>query len=120
MLRRVMPAAAPLRFLIRRRLLATAAPSVKGAAPYVAHRSDAQERIAQVDVIEVDSDVALCDGGACGTFVVGNELLDTLSLVGGGATGHPIEFIQLNKRAGPSPTACKYCGLRFIGKGHHH
>ena len=39
---------------------------------------------------------------------------------GGGATGHPIEYIQLNKRAGPSPTACKYCGLRYVGTGHHH
>lgn len=43
------------------------------------HRSNAQELIQKVPVIEVEANVALCDGG-------------------GGATGHPIEYIQLNKR----------------------
>lgn len=68
-----------------------------------AHRSDAQARIAAVPPIAVPSGVAMCDGG-------------------GGATGHPIEFIKLDKRAGASPETCKYCGLRYVmsGHGHHH
>lgn len=58
------------------------------------HRSNAQELIARVPVIEVAGKVAMCDGG-------------------GGATGHPIEFVKLDKRDGASPTVCKYCGLLF-------
>ena len=40
---------------------------------------------------------------------------------GGGALGHPIEYIQLNKIS-DEPAICKYCGLRFQMKkgGHHH
>ncbi len=45
-------------------------------------------------VIEVASRVALCDGG-------------------GGATGHPIEYIKLDKRDGHSAATCTYCGLRY-------
>jgi uncharacterized Zn-finger protein len=43
-------------------------------------------------------------------------------VAGGGATGHPIEFIQLDKRAGAAPATCKYCGLRYklAPGGHHH
>lgn len=65
------------------------------------HRSNAQELIARVPVIEVDGHVAMCDGG-------------------GGATGHPLEYIQLDKRAGAGPATCKYCGLRFKSSGHGH
>ena len=42
---------------------AKAATSTTSQVEYVAHRSDAQQHIARVDVIEVESDVALCDGG---------------------------------------------------------
>lgn len=45
-------------------------------------------------VILVHSTTALCDGG-------------------GGATGHPVEYIKLDKRDGASFTPCKYCGLRY-------
>lgn len=65
------------------------------------HRSNAMELIAKVPVIEVAANVAMCDGG-------------------GGATGHPIEFIKLDRRDGAAPTMCKYCGLRFQkAEGHH-
>ena len=33
---------------------------------------------------------------------------------GGGATGHPAEWIQLDNRDGATPAVCKYCGLRFV------
>ena len=62
--------------------------------PAPAHRSDAEELVARVPVIEVASRVALCDGG-------------------GGATGHPIEYIKLDKRDGHSAATCTYCGLRY-------
>ena len=38
---------------------------------------------------------------------------------GGGALGHPIEYIQLNTVDEPV-SICKYCGLRFKAKPHHH
>jgi NADH dehydrogenase (ubiquinone) Fe-S protein 6 len=64
-----------------------------------AHRSDAEQRIAKVPVIEVEGTTAVCDGG-------------------GGALGHPIEYIQLNTRKPDEPCVCKYCGLRFVMKPH--
>ncbi|OQS06219.1 hypothetical protein THRCLA_20420 [Thraustotheca clavata] len=63
------------------------------------HHSDAEIRIAQVPVIEVDGDTAVCDGG-------------------GGALGHPLEYIALDI-VSKEPQVCKYCGLRFK-KSHHH
>ena len=33
---------------------------------------------------------------------------------GGGALGHPIEYITLNTVDPTIPTDCKYCGLRFV------
>jgi len=74
---------------------------VQIAAPFNMHRSNAAELIAKVPVIEVDADTAMCDGG-------------------GGATGHPLEYIELNKRDGATPNTCKYCGLRYVRKPHHH
>lgn len=47
----------------------------------------------------VDGHVAVCDGG-------------------GGALGHPLEYIQLDTYT-DKPQVCKYCGLRFI-KSHGH
>eukprot|EP00948_MAST-09A_sp_MAST-9A-sp1_P003244 g3244.t1 len=64
-----------------------------------AHRSDAEQRISEVPVIYVDADIAVCDGG-------------------GGAMGHPIEYIQLHNVRKGVPVACKYCGLRYAKKEH--
>ena len=64
------------------------------------HRSNALELLNEMPVIEVDGDVAICDGG-------------------GGALGHPIEYIQLAHMEG-QPNECKYCGLRYIKKGGGH
>ncbi len=63
-----------------------------------AHRSDAEEVVAQYPITEVEGTVALCDGG-------------------GGAMGHPIEYIQLNTVA-EEVSECKYCGLRYKMKHH--
>ena len=55
----------------------------------------------KIPVIEVAGVTAICDGG-------------------GGALGHPLEFIQLNLAKPDKPAICKYCGLRYVkGKGHH-
>lgn len=62
------------------------------------HRSNAQEKISHVPVIEVDGTVAVCDGGS-------------------GALGHPIEYIQLDTVSN-EPAVCKYCGLRYKMKPH--
>jgi NADH dehydrogenase (ubiquinone) Fe-S protein 6 len=53
-------------------------------------------------VIEVKGTKAICDGG-------------------GGALGHPIEYIQLYT-VSDKPSICKYCGLRFkkAAGSHHH
>eukprot|EP01035_Chromulina_nebulosa_P022090 gene22090-28598_t len=56
-------------------------------------RSNAEKLIGAVPVIEVDGITAVCDGG-------------------GGALGHPIEYIQLNLGTS-EPAVCKYCGLRY-------
>lgn len=66
------------------------------------HRSNALELINQVPPIEVSGDMAVCDGG-------------------GGALGHPVEYIKVGYRGG-APVSCIYCGLRYRQKddGHHH
>ena len=46
-------------------------------------------------VIKIAGDACTCNGG-------------------GGALGHPIEYICLNKVNPKEPSVCKYCGLRFI------
>jgi len=59
------------------------------------HRSNALDLIKQQPVIEVDSEFAVCDGG-------------------GGALGHPLEYIQLARRpVGDEVVSCIYCGLRY-------
>ncbi|POM80400.1 NADH dehydrogenase (ubiquinone) Fe-S protein 6 [Phytophthora palmivora] len=65
------------------------------------HRSDAEQRIAKVPIVEVASGVAVCDGG-------------------GGALGHPVEYIQLDTRKHNSPQTCKYCGVRYKMKEGYH
>jgi len=137
------------------------------------HRSNAQELIAKVPIIEVDADTTLCDGGVCARASPCDRGLRRCARgwsawrsqphmrravyvrgAGGGATGHPIEYIELNRcdpvavrspqrralratrcgdimrlglrcpalrrRGGIAPVACKYCGLRFQRKPHHH
>jgi uncharacterized Zn-finger protein len=66
--------------------------------PYIEgkHRSNAESLVNSVPPIEVDGHVAVCDGG-------------------GGALGHPLEYLQLDTVDG-SPTVCKYCGLRYVKK----
>jgi NADH dehydrogenase (ubiquinone) Fe-S protein 6 len=59
------------------------------------HRSNALELIEKFPVIEVDKEMAICDGGA-------------------GPLGHPLEYISL-ERPGVIER-CKYCGLRFASK----
>ncbi|KAJ8609124.1 hypothetical protein CTAYLR_006069 [Chrysophaeum taylorii] len=59
------------------------------------HRSNAEELISAVPVIKVKGHTAMCNGG-------------------GGALGHPIEYIQLNTVNPEEPSVCKYCGLRYV------
>jgi NADH dehydrogenase (ubiquinone) Fe-S protein 6 len=54
----------------------------------------------RVNVIEVEGNMAICDGG-------------------NGALGHPVEYIQLDNISSDIAT-CKYCGLRFKSKHAHH
>lgn len=63
--------------------------------------SNAMDKIQETPAVEVDGNVAACNGG-------------------GGALGHPIEYIKLlvsDEDAGPQ--VCKYCGLKFVRKHHH-
>lgn len=59
------------------------------------HRSNALELVEKHPVIVVDGEQAICDGG-------------------GGALGHPLEYISL-QRPGVIER-CKYCGLRYASK----
>ncbi|CAI5710606.1 unnamed protein product [Peronospora destructor] len=65
------------------------------------HRSDAELRISKVPIVELDSNVAVCDGG-------------------GGALGHPVEYIQLDTLKHNNPQTCKYCGVRYKMKEGYH
>lgn len=58
--------------------------------------SNAMDLINEDPIVYIDGDIAICDGG-------------------GGALGHPIEYIKLNvsdEDAGPQ--VCKYCGTRYM------
>lgn len=59
------------------------------------HRSNALELIEKVPIVEVEGEMAICDGG-------------------GGALGHPLEYISLQRPG--VVERCKYCGLRFASK----
>ena len=62
------------------------------------HRSNALELIEQHPIVYVEGESAICDGG-------------------GGALGHPLEYISLQR---PHVVErCKYCGLRFASKSWH-
>ena len=62
------------------------------------HRSNALELIEKHPVIYVDGEQAICDGG-------------------GGALGHPLEYISLERPG--VVERCKYCGLRFASNSWH-
>jgi NADH dehydrogenase (ubiquinone) Fe-S protein 6 len=64
------------------------------------HRSNAEALVNKVPVILVQGSTAICEGG-------------------GGALGHPVEYIQLETRRG-TPSTCKYCGLRYAKDPHYH
>ena len=68
------------------------------------HKTNAEELINALPVVEVDGDTARCTGV--------NEL----------GLGHPVQYIQLNRRYEHTPATCKWCGLRFKKRadGHHH
>ena len=50
--------------------------------------------IADVKPIEIENKIAICDGKHEGF-------------------GHPIQFLQLDRKISNSIETCKYCGLRF-------
>ena len=64
------------------------------------HKSNAEELIASIPVIEVEGDIVRCTGV--------NEF----------GYGHPVEYIALNTRNRSKPNVCKWWGLRFVKKGH--
>ena len=72
----------------------TDAPYAKGK-----HRSNALDLIEKQPVIEVEGDMAVCDGG-------------------GGVLGHPLEYIKVGSNGG-KPVGCIYCGLKYQQKGAH-
>lgn len=61
--------------------------------------SNAMDLIQAADTVEVDGAVAVCDGG-------------------GGALGHPLEYIKILVADGADagPQICKYCGTKFVRK----
>ena len=60
--------------------------------------SNAMDMIEEAEPIIVDGPVAACNGG-------------------GGALGHPIEYIKLYvSDEDAAPQVCKYCGLRYQRK----
>ena len=68
------------------------------------HKTNAEELINALPVVEVDGDTARCTGV--------NEL----------RLGHPVQYIQINRRQEQSLAACKLCGLPFKERtgGYHH
>lgn len=63
--------------------------------------SNAMDLIQDAPPIVVDGPVVACNGG-------------------GGALGHPIEYIKLYvSDEDAAPQVCKYCGLRYVRKKSH-
>ncbi|EGR30700.1 nad transhydrogenase subunit beta, putative [Ichthyophthirius multifiliis] len=73
---------------------------------YWTHKSNAEQLIHKVPVIEVDSDNVRCLGGTENN------------------AGHPQVYIQLNTKQAGKVQTCKYCGLKYARKlhnaEHHH
>ena len=103
------------------------------------HRSDAELRVARVPVVEVDAEVsrALFPPRPAPprlrrlltaprfALSLSLSLARTLAQVamcdgGGGATGHPIEYVKLELREGHAAVPCKYCGVRYRRAAAHH
>lgn len=63
-----------------------------------ASKPSPMDLIAKVKPIEVSSFVARCVGGV------------------EPALGHPVMFLQLNRKNPGTPETCKYCGLRYVHK----
>jgi len=68
------------------------------------HKTNAEELINTLPIVEVEGDTARCTG------------VNQLGL------GHPVQYIQLNRRNEHTPATCKWCGLRFkkTADSHHH
>lgn len=69
------------------------------AASRTKYSSDAMDLVQAAAVTIVPGAVATCDGG-------------------GGALGHPLEYIQIDRPHAQFPAVCKYCGAKFIGEAH--
>ena len=69
----------------------------------VTHKTNAEELINAMPIIDVHGKVARCTGV--------NEL----------GLGHPVQYIQLDKRHKYTPVTCKWCGLqyRYAGPAKH-
>eukprot|EP00351_Strombidinopsis_sp_SopsisLIS2011_P000765 CAMPEP_0116887502 /NCGR_PEP_ID=MMETSP0463-20121206/22023_1 /TAXON_ID=181622 /ORGANISM="Strombidinopsis sp, Strain SopsisLIS2011" /LENGTH=98 /DNA_ID=CAMNT_0004550329 /DNA_START=97 /DNA_END=393 /DNA_ORIENTATION=+ len=59
------------------------------------HLTNAEELINELPIIEVHGTVARCTG------------------VNERGLGHPVQYIQLDKRNKYTPVTCKWCGLRY-------
>ena len=59
------------------------------------HGTNAEELINSMPIIEVHGTVARCTG------------VHEMGL------GHPVQYIQLDKRHKYAPVTCKWCGLRY-------
>ncbi len=64
------------------------------------HKSNAEELISKIPVIEADLNTVRCKGV--------NEL----------GLGHPVEYIQVMGKFPHKPQVCKWCGLRYIKRGY--
>ena len=64
--------------------------------------TNAEELINDLPIVEVHGNVTRCTG------------------VHGLGLGHPVQYIQLDKRHKYAPITCKWCGLRFkkVNDGH--
>jgi len=80
-------------------IVARLEPKIEMGVRYEVRVPSPQESIDMIPPIVVSGTLAKCDGG-------------------GGALGHPVEFIRLDPRS-DEPAVCKYCGLRFISAGGH-
>jgi len=60
------------------------------------HLSNAEEWVHKIPPIVVDDDVVRCSG------------VQTMGM------GHPVVYIQLNKKDPSKPEMCKWCSLRYV------
>ena len=60
-------------------------------------RSNAENLLKKVDVVEVDDSDVVCDGG-------------------GGSLGHPLSYLLLDDEQPEVPKQCLYCGTKYIMK----